>query len=186
MCSLVLGHKLTYPFHLWSNWNSIVLKENMIRVMESMHRNFIHPNLKVFLGRHKEKLFFYTCPLLFPMPIGPRPKPIWKNIEENYPPEKTYKVFDEWTEFNLGPIHFKRSLPLRSMNRFTWCSGGWNMDKFEELRTKPVHDNRFLHADNGRTWKGGAMIQKYFNKQWTLKRSLNGSIRGWDQGSNDC
>ncbi|MCM4174122.1 arylsulfatase [Arenibacter sp. TNZ] len=163
-----LGHNY-YPFHLWSNMDSIVLKENMDKGDGIYAPELIHTQTLKFLEDNKEKPFFLYVPSIIPHAELAAPEAYMEKHRGKYPPEKTYKGIDDGPEFNLGPYRSQKDshAAFAAMIDLLDVQVGEIMDKVEELG---LASNTIIvfASDNGPHEEGGA-DPEYFNSNGPLK-----------------
>lgn len=163
-----LGHNY-YPYHLWSNNDSIVLSENAGGKQVAYAPDFIHQETLKFLDTRKDRPFFLYVPSIIPHAELVAPEPYMAKHRGEYPPEKEFVGVDEGEEFNLGPY---RSQPeshaaFAAMIDVLDSQVGEIMKKVEDLG---IADNTIIvfTSDNGPHEEGGA-DPEYFNSNGPLK-----------------
>lgn len=162
-----MGHNY-YPYHLWSNRDSIVLKENMDKGDGSYAPKLIHAQTLQFMEDNKEKPFFLYVPSIIPHAELVAPEDYMEKHRGKYPPEKVYKGTDDGPEFNLGPYRSQTEshAAFAAMVSLLDDQVGEIMDKLEELGL----GNTIIvfSSDNGPHQEGGA-DPEYFNSNGPLK-----------------
>lgn len=96
-----LGHHY-YPYHLWSNQDSIVLEGNAGRNQNSYAPDLIHEQTMAFLEKNKDTSFFLYVPSIIPHAELVAPDSILAEYQGNYPPEKPYEGNDDGPGYRHG------------------------------------------------------------------------------------
>ncbi|HCO86031.1 MAG TPA: arylsulfatase [Arenibacter sp.] len=163
-----MGHNY-YPYHLWSNRDSIVLKENLDKGDGSYAPKLIHAQTLQFMEDNKEKPFFLYVPSIIPHAELVAPEDYMEKHRGKYPPEKVYKGTDDGPEFNLGPYRSQTEshAAFAAMVSLLDDQVGEIMDKVEALG---LGNNTIIvfSSDNGPHQEGGA-DPEYFNSNGPLK-----------------
>lgn len=163
-----LGHNY-YPFHLWSNKDSIVLTENSNGAKGTYAPELIHTQTLKFLDDNKDKPFFLYVPTIIPHAELAAPKAYMEKHRGKYLPEKAYKGHDEGPGFNLGPYRSQEEThaAFAAMVNILDDQVGEIMDKVVQLG---IADNTIIifTSDNGPHQEGGA-DPEYFNSNGPFK-----------------
>lgn len=163
-----LGHNY-YPYHLWSNRDSIVLKDNLDKGDGSYAPKLIHAQTLQFMEDNKEKPFFLYVPSIIPHAELVAPEEYMEKHRGKYPPEKVYKGTDDGPGFNLGPYRSQSEshAAFAAMISLLDDQVGEIMDKVEALG---LGNNTIIvfSSDNGPHQEGGA-DPEYFNSNGPLK-----------------
>ncbi|MGB6151940.1 MAG: arylsulfatase [Pricia sp.] len=163
-----LGHNY-YPYHLWSNNDSIVLSDNAGGERGTYAPDLIHQETLKFIDNNKQGPFFLYVPSIIPHAELVAPEEDMAKHRDKYPPEKEYEGVDEGPEFNLGPY---RSQPeshaaFVAMIDVLDMQVGEIMQKVEDLG---IAGNTIIvfTSDNGPHEEGGA-DPDYFDSNGPLK-----------------
>lgn len=163
-----LGHNY-YPYHLWSNNDSIVLSANAGGERGTYAPELIHQETLKFIDNNREGPFFLYVPSIIPHAELVAPEEDMAKHRGKYPPEKEYEGVDEGPEFNLGPY---RSQPeshaaFVAMIDVLDTQVGEIMQKVEDLG---IAENTIIvfTSDNGPHEEGGA-DPDYFDSNGPLK-----------------
>lgn len=163
-----LGHNY-YPYHLWSNNDSIVLSENMGGKNGVYAPNLIQQETLKFIENNKDKPFFLYVPSIIPHAELAAPEEYMAKHRGKYPPEKEYDGVDEGPEFNLGPYRSQKEThaAFAAMIDLLDSQVGEIMKKVENLG---IVDNTIIvfTSDNGPHEEGGA-DPEYFNSNGPFK-----------------
>ena len=163
-----LGHNY-YPYHLWSNRDSIVLNENLGESDGVYAPELIHAQTLKFLEDNKERPFFLYVPTIIPHAELAAPEAYMQKHRGKYPPEKMYKGIDEGPQFNLGPYRSQKDshAAFAAMINLLDDQVGEIMDKVSQLG---LSNNTIIvfTSDNGPHEEGGA-DPHYFNSNGPLK-----------------
>ncbi|NNE76770.1 MAG: arylsulfatase, partial [Pricia sp.] len=163
-----LGHNY-YPYHLWSNKDSIVLTENSAKGDGAYAPELIHKETLKFLETHKDEPFFLYVPSIIPHAELAAPEEYMKKHRGNYSPEKKYAGVDEGPEFNLGPYRSQEDThaAFAAMVNVLDDQVGEILAKLDELG---IADNTIIifTSDNGPHQEGGA-DPEYFDSNGPLK-----------------
>ncbi|WP_299668299.1 arylsulfatase [uncultured Polaribacter sp.] len=164
-----LGHHY-YPYHLWSNNDSIVLKGNAGFKKEVYAPNLIQEKALAFLEKNKDTTFFMYVPTIIPHAELAAPDSILNKYSGKFLPEKIYKGIEKGPNYRLGYYESQKEshAAFVAMIEVMDNQVGEIMAKLKELG---VEDNTILvfTSDNGPHTEGGA-DPKYFNS--------NGDLRG--------
>ncbi|MEP3384659.1 MAG: arylsulfatase [Flavobacteriaceae bacterium] len=163
-----LGHHY-YPYHLWSNNDSIPLKGNKGTNTETYAPSLIHEKTLTFIETNKDKPFFLFVPSVIPHAELADPEEVLKKFRGKYPPELDYKGVDEGPEYRQGPYASQKEshATFVAMISILDQQVGEIMDKVKELG---LEDNTMIvfTSDNGPHQEGGA-DPDYFNSNGELK-----------------
>ncbi len=163
-----LGHNY-YPYHLWSNNDSIVLSGNADKKDSIYAPELIHKETLKFIDTNKDTPFFLYVPSIIPHAELAAPEAYMEKHRGKYPPEKTYEGVDDGPEFNLGPYRSQKEThaAFAAMINILDDQVGDIMDKVESLG---IADNTIIifTSDNGPHEEGGA-DPEYFDSNGPLK-----------------
>lgn len=163
-----LGHNY-YPYHLWSNQDSIVLAKNSGNNDGDYGPKLIHQQTLKFLDDHKDEPFFLYVPSIIPHAELAAPEEYMEKHRGKYSPEKAYKGVDDGPEFNLGPYRSQKDThaAFAAMVNLLDDQVGEIMNKVETLG---IADNTLIifTSDNGPHEEGGA-DPDYFESNGPLK-----------------
>jgi len=163
-----LGHNY-YPYHLWSNNDSIVLSENMDKKDGAYAPELIHEQTLKFIDTNKDAPFFLFVPSIIPHAELAAPKVYMKKHRGKYLPEKIYEGVDDGPEFNLGPYRSQKEThaAFAAMINVLDNQVGDILAKVEDLG---IADNTIVifTSDNGPHTEGGA-DPEYFDSNGPLK-----------------
>lgn len=163
-----LGHNY-YPYHLWSNNDSIVLSENAGGEQGVYAPDLIHQETLKFIDRNKEGPFFLYVPSIIPHAELAAPEAYMAKHRGAYPPEAAYIGVDEGKEFNWGPYRSQAEThaAFAAMIDLLDSQVGEIMKKVEDLG---IADNSIIvfTSDNGPHEEGGA-DPEYFDSNGALK-----------------
>ncbi|UMB53751.1 arylsulfatase [Lutibacter sp. A64] len=163
-----LGHNY-YPFHLWSNRDSIVLAGNSGFKKEQYAPNLIQDEALSFLEKNKDTTFFMYVPTIIPHAELVAPDSIMAKYKGKYLPEKKYEGVDGGPEYRLG-FYESQDEPhaaFAAMIEIMDTQVGEIMKKVKELG---IEDNTILvfASDNGPHSEGGA-DPEYFKSSGPFK-----------------
>ena len=163
-----LGHNY-YPYHLWSNNDSIVLTENSGKKDGQYGPELIQTQTLKFIDDNKDKPFFLFVPSIIPHAELTAPEAYMKKHRGKYPPEKAYEGVDEGPEFNQGPYRSQEEThaAFAAMINLLDDQVGEIMTKVEDLG---IAENTIIifTSDNGPHTEGGA-DPEYFDSNGPLK-----------------
>ncbi|WP_373518042.1 arylsulfatase [Pricia sp.] len=163
-----LGHNY-YPYHLWSNNDSIVLPENTDAKDSAYAPELIHKQTLKFIDTNKDTPFFLFVPSIIPHAELAAPEAYMESHRGKYPPEKAYEGVDDGPEFNLGPYRSQEEThaAFAAMINVLDDQVGDIMAKVEGLG---LADNTIIifTSDNGPHTEGGA-DPEYFDSNGPLK-----------------
>lgn len=163
-----LGHNY-YPYHLWSNNDSIVLSENVDKKDGAYAPELIHKQTLKFIVDNKDKPFFLFVPSIIPHAELAAPEAYMKKHRGKYPPEKVYEGVDDGSNFNSGPYRSQEEThaAFAAMVNILDDQVGDIMNKVKGLG---ISDNTIIifTSDNGPHTEGGA-DPDYFDSNGPLK-----------------
>ncbi|KAA5823674.1 arylsulfatase [Algibacter amylolyticus] len=163
-----LGHHY-YPYHLWSNKDSIVLKGNVGHKKEVYAPTLIHKQSLEFLERNKDTTFFMYVPTIIPHAELVAPDSIMAKYKSKYLPEKHFKGTDGGAVYRQGSYESQPDAHAAFVAMIEVMDNqvGEIIDK---LKTLGIEENTLVifTSDNGPHTEGGA-DPKYFNSNGPLK-----------------
>lgn len=163
-----LGHNY-YPYHLWSNTDSIVLTGNAGHKKEQYAPELIQNKALEFLETNKDKPFFMYVPTIIPHAELVAPESVLAKYRGKYNPENSYKGTDDGPNYRLGFYESQKDAHAAfvAMIEIMDNQVGEIVDKVKELG---LEDNTIVvfTSDNGPHTEGGA-DPKYFNSNGALK-----------------
>ncbi len=163
-----LGHKY-YPNHLWSNKDSIVIKENKNFANVVYAPSVIHDKTLQFIEQNKDKPFFAYVASIIPHAELAAPEELMKKYRNKFLPEKRFKGSNVAAELNNGAYQSQDEshAAFVAMIDLLDQQVGEIIKKVEELG---IADNTIIifTSDNGPHSEGGA-DPKYFNSSGSLK-----------------
>lgn len=175
-----LGHNY-YPYHLWSNSDSLPIKENAGYLKGVYAPELIHEKTLQFIEQNQSEPFFLYVASIIPHAELAAPEALVKKYRNKYLPEKSYKGIDDGPDYRQGP-YASQSEPhatFAAMIDLLDMQVGEIMNKVETLG---IADNTIIifTSDNGPHAEAGA-DPDYFNSNGPLrgrKRDLyEGGIR---------
>lgn len=175
-----LGHNY-YPRHLWSNSDSLVLKNNEGEKKGTYAPELIHQKTLDFIESNKENPFFLYVASIIPHAELAAPESVMEKYRGKFPPEKAYEGVDGGPDYRTGPYESQKETHAAfvSMVHILDQQVGEIMSKLENLG---LADNTLIifTSDNGPHTEGGA-DPDYFDSNGPLrgtKRDLyEGGIR---------
>ncbi|MEI6866593.1 arylsulfatase [Flavicella sp.] len=175
-----LGHNY-YPYHLWSNKDSIVLKGNQGHGTGDYGPELIQNKAIEFLEKNKDTTFFMYVPTIIPHAELVAPEDIMDKYRGLFGKEKKFKGTDDGLNYRLGKYGSQKDPHAAFVGMIEIMDNhvGEIMDKVKELG---IEDNTIIifTSDNGPHTEGGA-DPEYFNSSGPLrgqKRDLyEGGIR---------
>lgn len=163
-----IGHNY-YPFHMWSNNDSIPLPENANKKDGAYGPELIHNETLKFIDDNKDNPFFLFVPTIIPHAELAAPEVYMEKHRGKYPPEKRYEGVDDGPAFNLGPYRSQEEThaAFAAMINLLDDQVGEIMDKVTDLG---LADNTIIifTSDNGPHTEGGA-DPEYFDSNGPLK-----------------
>ncbi|WP_209404375.1 arylsulfatase [Pseudozobellia sp. WGM2] len=175
-----LGHNY-YPRHLWSNSDSLVLKNNEGKSKGTYAPELIHEKTLDFIENNKDNPFFLYVASIIPHAELAAPESVMEKYRGKFPPEKAYQGVDDGPEYRTGPYESQKETHAAfvSMVHILDQQVGEIVSKLEDLG---LADNTLIifTSDNGPHTEGGA-DPDYFDSNGPLrgtKRDLyEGGIR---------
>ncbi len=175
-----LGHHY-YPEHLWSDKDSIVMKENLNGKKEVYGPELIHRKTLEFIEKYKDTTFFLYVPSIIPHAELAAPEEIMKKYRNQFVNENPYKGYDEGPEYRQGQYESQKEphTAFAAMIDLLDQQVGEIIDKVEKLG---IAKNTIVifTSDNGPHREGGA-DPDFFDSNGVLrgyKRDLyEGGIR---------
>ncbi|CAH8296266.1 Sulfatase, family S1_20 [Mariniflexile fucanivorans] len=163
-----LGHKY-YPDHLWSNKDSIVIKENKNFANAVYAPSVIHDKTLEFIEQNKDKPFFAYVASIIPHAELAAPEELMKKYRNKFLPEKKFIGSNFPAELNNGAYKSQDEshAAFVAMIDLLDQQVGEIMKKVDELG---IADNTIIifTSDNGPHTEGGA-DPKYFDSNGPLK-----------------
>ncbi len=165
-----LGHHY-YPYHLWSNQDSVVLEANAGTETGAYAPALIQEKTLDFIEENKEGPFFLFKPTIIPHAELAAPKAFMDKHLGRYPPEKAYAGRDEGKGFRNGPYGSQEytHAAFAAMIEILDQQVGEIVQKVEDLGLSE-HTIIIFTSDNGPHREGGA-DPEYFDS--------NGPLRGF-------
>ncbi|MCM4168452.1 arylsulfatase [Arenibacter sp. H213] len=165
-----IGHNY-YPYHLWSNQDSIVLAANSGTNRGDYAPSLIHDKTLQFIEENKDRPFFAYVASIIPHAELVVPEEIHKLYSGKFEPEKPYKGVDGGRGYKIGGYGSQPEphAAFVGMVRLLDQQVGEIVNKVEKLG---VADNTIIifTSDNGPHKEGGA-DPDYFDS--------NGPFRGY-------
>ncbi|HET8737888.1 MAG TPA: arylsulfatase [Pricia sp.] len=163
-----MGHNY-YPYHLWSNNDSIVLSENAMGDRGVYAPNLIHQQTLAFIDENKDRPFFLYVPSIIPHAELAAPETFMAEHRGEYPPEKAYDGVDAGPDFNLGPYRSQKEThaAFGAMIDLLDTQVGEIVRRIDSLGLTDKTIIVFT-SDNGPHQEGGA-DPEYFNSNGPLK-----------------
>lgn len=163
-----LGHHY-YPYHLWSNKDSIVLNKNSGKQKGVYGPKLIHEKTLAFIEQNKDNPFFLYVPSIIPHAELAAPEELMKKYRRKFLPEKEYKGVDGGPNYRKGGYESQNEshAAFAAMIDLLDQQVGEIMAKVHELG---IEDNTIIvfTSDNGPHTEGGA-DPTYFNGNGPLK-----------------
>ncbi|WP_282124703.1 arylsulfatase [Algibacter mikhailovii] len=163
-----LGHHY-YPYHVWSDNDSIALKGNEGMNKEVYAPALIHEKTLEFIETNKGKPFFLYVPSVIPHAELAAPEEVLKKYRGKYSPELEYKGVDDGLEYKAGPYASQKEshATFVAMISILDQQVGEIIDKVKELG---LEENTMIvfTSDNGPHQEGGA-DPEFFNSNGELK-----------------
>ncbi|WP_372756105.1 arylsulfatase [Mariniflexile sp.] len=163
-----LGHHY-YPYHLWSNRDSIVLTENAGNKKGVYAPELIQEKTIAFLEENKDKPFFLYVPSIIPHAELAAPDSYIEKYRGKYPPEKKFKGLDSGPNYRQGHYESQKDphATFVAMIEILDYQVGEIMAKVKELG---IEENTIIvfASDNGPHEEGGA-DPEYFNSNGPFK-----------------
>ncbi|MBP0904149.1 arylsulfatase [Mariniflexile gromovii] len=163
-----MGHHY-YPYHLWSNQDSIVLAGNAGHKKEVYAPQLVHEKSIEFLEKNKDTTFFMYVPTIIPHAELIAPEAVMAKYRNKYLPEKKYEGTDGGFNYRQGNYESQEQprAAFAAMIEVMDTQVGDIMAKLKELG---IEDNTIIvfTSDNGPHTEGGA-DPEYFNSNGPLK-----------------
>lgn len=163
-----LGHNY-YPRHLWSNTDSIVLKENNGTNRGIYAPDLIHEKTLKFMEDNKKSPFFLYVPSIIPHAELVAPEKYMELFRGKYLPEKEFEGVDNGPEYREGPYGTQKEshAAFAAMVTLLDAQVGEIMAKVDSLG---LADRTIIifTSDNGPHLEGGA-DPEYFGSNGPLK-----------------
>ncbi|MDH5397447.1 MAG: arylsulfatase [Cyclobacteriaceae bacterium] len=158
-----------YPFHLWDNFDKVMLAENEGKNKGVYAPELIHQKSLAFIEQNKDQPFFLFIPNVIPHAELVAPEDVMAKFSGKYLPEKEYEGYDEGENYRLGPYGSQKEshAAFAAMVHILDNQVGEIMAKLEELG---LADNTIVMftSDNGPHLEGGA-DPDYFDSNGPLK-----------------
>lgn len=164
-----LGHNY-YPYHLWSNKDSIPLENNSGNLKGTYAPSLIHKKTLEFIEINKEKPFFLYVASIIPHAELVVPENKMKKYTGKFSPEKKYVGKENEPNYVRNGIYESQDEPRAAFAAMVYLLDeqvGELVDKVDELG---LTDNTIIifTSDNGPHVEGGA-DPEYFNSNGDLK-----------------
>lgn len=163
-----IGHNY-YPYHLWSNQDSIVLPGNSGTDKGEYAPNLIHEKTLQFLEDNKDRPFFAYVPTIIPHAELVVPEEIHRQYRGKFEPEKPYKGTDNGPGYKVGGYGSQPEPHAAFVGMVSLLDQqvGEIVKKVEQLG---IADNTIIifTSDNGPHKEGGA-DPDYFNSNGPFK-----------------
>lgn len=164
------GHHY-YPYHLWSNQDSIVLEANAGKQKGAYAPELIHQEALRFIRQNQEKPFFLYMPSIIPHAELIAPDSVMNKYLGKFEPEVNYQGYDEGPRYRNGPYESQENAHAAfvAMIEILDRQVGEIVQTLEELG---LSENTLIifTSDNGPHKEGGA-DPVYFDS--------NGPLRGF-------
>jgi arylsulfatase A-like enzyme len=163
-----MGHNY-YPYHLWSNQDSIVLPENSGKKKGVYAPNLIHDRTLAFIEENRDRPFFAYVPSIIPHAELVAPEEELEKFRGKYVPEKEYKGIDDGPRYKIGGYGSQKEshAAFAAMVGILDRQVGEIVEKLNDLG---IADNTIIifTSDNGPHLEGGA-DPDYFDSNGPLK-----------------
>ena len=163
-----IGHNY-YPYHLWSNQDSIVLPQNSGTKKGIYAPSLIHEKTLQFIEENKDRPFFAYVPSIIPHAELVAPEEVLNRFRGKYLPEKVYKGIDEGPKYKIGGYgsQTESHAAFAAMVSILDEQVGEIVQKVNDLG---IADNTIIifTSDNGPHLEGGA-DPDYFDSNGLLK-----------------
>lgn len=163
-----IGHNY-YPYHLWSNQDSIVLPQNSGTKKGIYAPSLIHEKALQFIEENKDRPFFAYVPSIIPHAELVAPEEVLNRFRGKYLPEKVYKGIDEGPKYKIGGYgsQTESHAAFAAMVSILDEQVGEIVQKVNDLG---IADNTIIifTSDNGPHLEGGA-DPDYFDSNGLLK-----------------
>lgn len=163
-----LGHHY-YPYHLWSNRDSIVLAGNAGHRKEDYAPALIHDKTIDFLETNKDKPFFLYVPTIIPHAELAAPESIIAKYRGKYPPEKAFEGTDDGPNYRDG-YYESQADPHATFVAMIEVLDNQVGEIMAKVKGLGIEDNTIIvfASDNGPHEEGGA-DPEYFNSNGPFK-----------------
>jgi arylsulfatase A-like enzyme len=165
-----MGHNY-FPYHLWSNRDSVVLEGNKGQGKEQYGPHLIHEQTLQFIEDYQDSSFFLYVPTIIPHAELVVPDSLMENYRGKFGKETPFKGVDEGPLYKLGGYMSQEEprAAFAAMVELLDRQVGEIVDKLEELG---LSENTLIvfTSDNGPHLEAGA-DPDYFNS--------NGPFRGY-------
>ncbi|MEG3658137.1 arylsulfatase [Arenibacter palladensis] len=163
-----IGHNY-YPYHLWSNQDSIVLPQNSGTKKGIYAPSLIHEKTLQFIEENKDRPFFAYVPSIIPHAELVAPEEVLNRFRGKYLPEKVYKGIDDGPKYKIGGYgsQTESHAAFAAMVSILDEQVGEIVQKVNDLG---IADNTIIifTSDNGPHLEGGA-DPDYFDSNGLLK-----------------
>jgi arylsulfatase A-like enzyme len=163
-----MGHNY-YPYHLWSDQDSIVLPENSGKKKGVYAPGLIHDRTLAFIEENRDRPFFAYVPSIIPHAELVAPEEELKKFRGKYVPEKEYKGIDDGPRYKIGGYGSQKEshAAFAAMISILDRQVGEIVKKVNDLG---IADNTIIifTSDNGPHVEGGA-DPDYFDSNGLLK-----------------
>jgi arylsulfatase A-like enzyme len=163
-----MGHHY-YPYHLWSNQDSIVLEANAGKQKGAYGPELIHREALKFITENKEQPFFLFRPIIIPHAELIAPDSVMEQYLGKFEPEVQYQGYDEGPRYRKGPYESQEHAHAAfvAMIHILDRQVGEIVQTLDELG---LSENTLIifTSDNGPHLEGGA-DPEYFNSNGPLK-----------------
>lgn len=163
-----MGHHY-YPYHLWSNQDSIVLEANLGKQKGAYAPELIHQEVLRFIRDNQEQPFFLYLPSIIPHAELIAPDSVMAKHLGQYEPEINYEGYDDGPKYRRGPYESQENAHAAfvAMIEILDRQVGEIVQTLEELG---LSENTLIMftSDNGPHQEGGA-DPEYFNSNGPLK-----------------
>ena len=163
-----VGHHY-YPYHLWSDRDSISIEENFGTQKQNFAPDMIHREVLSFIQENKENPFFLYLPSIIPHAELIAPDSIMGKYIGKFAPEKPYEGYDEGPDYRNGPYESQEypHAAFVAMIEILDKQVGEIMNTLDELG---LSENTLIifTSDNGPHLEGGA-DPEYFDSNGPLQ-----------------
>ena len=165
-----IGHHY-YPYHLWSNQDSIVLEANAGKQKGAYAPELIHQEALSFIKKNKDQPFFLYLPSVIPHAELIAPDSVMNKYLGQFEPEVNFEGYDDGPKYRQGPYESQANshAAFVAMIEILDRQVGEITAILEDLG---IRDNTLIifTSDNGPHKEGGA-DPEYFDS--------NGPLRGF-------
>ena len=163
-----IGHHY-YPYHVWSDRDSLVLEDNAGKQKESYAPDLIHQEVLSFIRSNKDERFFLYLPSIIPHAELIAPDSIMDKYIGKFDPDPAYEGYDEGPKYRNGPYESQAHphAAFAAMIEILDRQVGEIMETLEELG---LSENTLIifTSDNGPHLEGGA-DPDFFDSNGPLK-----------------